>query len=44
MLDQLLREDSPKSIRKDKISKRKKRVHKPTLSNEKGDFVWGDDE
>lgn len=44
ILDSMLKEDLPKSIRKNKIVKRKKRVHKPTLSNKKSDFVWGEDE
>ncbi len=43
-LDQLLKDNSPKSIRKNIVIRRKKRVHKSSQSNEKRDYVWGDDE
>ncbi len=43
-LEQLLKDNSPKSIRKNIVTKRKKRVHKSSKSNAKIDFIWGDDE
>ena len=44
ILDQILKENLPRSILNDKVTKRKKRVRKPSVKNKNGDFSWGDDE